>query len=120
MLKFIGTKQILAKPMNRRDWCAYRGWDLLTNENGDDAGFMVEYLDSPSCDERHTGYISWSPAAVFEQSYQQVTAMSFGHAVEMLKAGEAVARSGWNGMGMFLYLVPANAYPAQTGVAKKY
>jgi hypothetical protein len=46
--------------------------------------------------------------------------MDFGKAIEALKAGRMVARSGWNGKGMYLYLVPANSYPAQTDVAKEY
>lgn len=46
--------------------------------------------------------------------------MSFGWAVEAAKQGHAVARQGWNGAGMFAYIVPANAYPAQTGVAKAF
>lgn len=36
----------------------------------------------------------------------------FGTAVEALKQGARVARSGWNGKGMFLYYVPENKYPA--------
>lgn len=31
--------------------------------------------------------------------------MSFGGAIEALKQGKRVAREGWNGKGMFLYLV---------------
>lgn len=46
--------------------------------------------------------------------------MNFGHALEEMKAGRAVARTGWNGKGMFVYLVPAASYPAQTGVAKQH
>ena len=34
--------------------------------------------------------------------------MDFGQALEALKDGKAVARSGWNGKGMFLYLVPGS------------
>jgi hypothetical protein len=30
-----------------------------------------------------------------------------------------VARAGWNGAGMFAYIVPASQYPI-TGVAKEY
>jgi len=58
-------------------------------------GYAVKYAD---------GYISWSPKAVFEEAYQPITAMSFGHAVEALKAGHRVARAGWNGKGMWLDL----------------
>lgn len=46
--------------------------------------------------------------------------MTFGAAIEALKAGQSVARAGWNGKGMFVYLVPAASYPAQTGAAKTY
>jgi hypothetical protein len=46
--------------------------------------------------------------------------MNFGSALEILKHGGQVARSGWNGRGMFVYLVPYNSYPAQTAVAKAH
>lgn len=35
--------------------------------------------------------------------------MNFGEAIEALKEGKKVARSGWNGKGMFLYLVRGRA-----------
>jgi hypothetical protein len=46
--------------------------------------------------------------------------MDFGDAVKHLKAGGKVARAGWNGRGMFVYMVPANNYPASTDAAKSY
>jgi hypothetical protein len=46
--------------------------------------------------------------------------MNFGQATELLKAGYKVARKGWNGKGMFVYLVPAASYPAQTRAAKSH
>lgn len=46
--------------------------------------------------------------------------MNFGDALVAVKAGKKICRSGWNGKGMFVYYVPAAAYPAQTGVAKAY
>jgi hypothetical protein len=45
-------------------------------------------------------------------------AMSFGTALKLLKAGERLARQGWNGKGMWIYHVPAASYPAQTQAAK--
>lgn len=36
--------------------------------------------------------------------------MNFGQAVEALKNGEKVARSGWNGKGMFLYFVKGSNF----------
>ena len=46
--------------------------------------------------------------------------LSFGEAIEAAKQGFKIARTGWNGSGMFAYIVPANSYPAQTGVAKEH
>ena len=46
--------------------------------------------------------------------------MNFGKALELLKSGMKVARIGWNGIGMFAYLVPAASYLAQTRVAKEH
>jgi Protein of unknown function (DUF2829) len=45
---------------------------------------------------------------------------SFSAALVVLKDGGRVARSGWNGNGMFAYLVPAASYPVQTGAAKAH
>jgi len=119
--EYYGTKKIAAKPMTRLEYNQFRGWELPADENGDDEGYLVEYLDGgkpnvPGFD----GYVSWSPKEQFEAAYQPTDALSFGHAIAAMKAGHKVARAGWNGKGMFLYLVPANAYPAQTEVAKFY
>ena len=35
---------------------------------------------------------------------------NFGWALEMLKSGKKVAREGWNGKGMFLFLVPGSVF----------
>lgn len=36
--------------------------------------------------------------------------MNFGQAIEHLKNGHKVARSGWNGKDMFLFLVPGSTF----------
>jgi len=36
--------------------------------------------------------------------------MDFGTALAMLKLGKRVAREGWNGKGMFLFLVPGSQF----------
>jgi hypothetical protein len=36
--------------------------------------------------------------------------MNFGQAIEHLKDGRKVARSGWNGKEMFLFLVPGSTF----------
>ena len=46
--------------------------------------------------------------------------LNFGQAIEAAKQGKKIARKGWNGNGMFAYIVPAQSYPAQTEIAKNY
>lgn len=106
MDKFIGFKEIKARPMNRGDYNVYRGWKCPADENPDDDGFLVEYIDGGQANHPdHTGYISWSPKGVFERAYRRVDGLTFGQAIEAMKAGKKVARAGWNGKGMHLYLV---------------
>jgi hypothetical protein len=38
--------------------------------------------------------------------------MYFDDALPALRDGQKLGRAGWNGKGMFIYLVPANSYPA--------
>lgn len=58
------------------------------------------------------GYTSWCPESVFQRDYQPVTAMSFGHAIEAMRAGHKVARAGWNGKGMWIALTPGSMFDA--------
>lgn len=102
----IGTKQVMLTPMTRLRYNLYRGWELPVNENGDDPGYLVEYMDGgkPN-DPRHKGYISWSPKAQADAAYRPLDRMTFGDALIMLKAGHKVARAGWNGKSMFVFLI---------------
>lgn len=107
MKRYLGVKEILAAPMNRAEYNAYRGWELPSNEDGSDEGMLVEYIDGGRAnDSRHAGYISWSPKDVFERAYRPIVGMTFGLAIEALKLGKKVSRSGWNGKGMWIVLVP--------------
>lgn len=38
---------------------------------------------------------------------------NFGLAIEALKMGKRVTRAGWNGKGMFLFLLPAGTVPTK-------
>lgn len=121
MKQYIGTKVIGAIPMNRGDYNRYRNWLLPENEDGADEGYLVEYADGgKGNDSRHVGYISWSPKPQFELAYRETSGLTFGLALEAMKAGKRVARAGWNGKGMFVYFVPEASYPAQTGAAKAF
>ena len=106
MNTYIGTKLIKAKPMTRREYNGYRGWELPSDENGDDDGMLVEYIDGGQANHpAHDGYISWSPMDVFNRAYRHVSGMTFGQAIEAMKHEHYVQRKGWNGKGLRLGLV---------------
>jgi len=88
---YYGTKRVTAWPQNKDP-------ALIASPEG----YAVMYED---------GYTSWSPKDVFEKAYQPITAMSFGHAIAALKAGERVARAGWNGASMFIFLNKGSVPP---------
>lgn len=104
MKKYIGTKQIEAEPMTRGDaWGKHLLREKPSTENFDDEGYHVRYED---------GYESWSPKELFEESYREVkkeTPLCFGDAIEVLKQGGVIRRSGWNGKGLMVFKqVPAH------------
>lgn len=111
---FIGTKVVGAKPMTRQEYNDFRGWTLPSNENGADEGYLVEYQDGgkPNTDA-FFGYVSWSPKAQFDKAYRPTTGLTFGLAIEALKAGRKVSRAGWNGKGMYLWLMPSATVKAE-------
>ena len=87
MQTYIGTKIIQAEPLAK---------NYGPPETHGQPGYKVVYPD---------GYTSWSPAAAFEEAYRPCDAMTFGLAIEALKKGKRVARAGWNGKNMFLFLI---------------
>ena len=99
MKRYIGTKIIHAEPQ-------------VEHHAGEPReGYKVVYQD---------GYTSWSPKDVFEEAYRPAEGLTFGLAIEALKKGLKASRTGWNGKGMFVYLVGADSYPVKTEAAKSH
>lgn len=88
---YFGTKRITAWP----------------EEKDGKQGYGVRYQPD--------GYVSWSPADVFEAAYQPLDALSFGHALVALKSGETVGRDAWVDAGEACWLtlvkVDGGAHP---------
>ena len=111
MKQYIGTKIIKSKPMNRLDYNNLRGWTVPPDENPEDEGYLVEYIDGGKPNVAgFDGYISWSPKEQHEAAYRPTNGISFGLAIEAMKKGLKVCRTGWNGKGMFLFLVPGSTF----------
>jgi hypothetical protein len=92
MKTYIGVKIIQAEPQER-----------FGTHGGDEPGYKVIY---------EGGYASWSPKETFEKAYRPIAegCMTFGLAIEALKLGHRVRRVGWNGKGMFIFLVPGSVF----------
>jgi hypothetical protein len=70
---YVSHKQVKRIPMNRLDYNLYRGWELPADEDGNDTGYLVEYLDGGKPNHSdHKGYISWSPKEQFDNGYQKL------------------------------------------------
>ena len=107
MEQFIGTKIVKAEPMTRGEhWGSDAVAAIMNNAGGamekavsdtfNDDGYRVVYED---------GYKSWSLKDVFEKAYRRTDGMNFGLAIEAAKMGKRIARKGWNGKGMYVFLV---------------
>ena len=120
MKRYIGTKLINAVPMDRLSYNQLRGWDLPKDENGSDEGYLIEVIGGNKNLEGYDGYVQWLPTKSFNFEFQPIDNMTFGIAIEALKQDKKVARAGWNGKGMFVYLVPSDEFPAKTQAAKSF
>jgi len=67
MKKYIGVKEIGAKPMTRGEHSTSKGFDKVLVGKSEDEGYQVIYSD---------GYESWSPKEVFEKSYVEIESTS--------------------------------------------
>ena len=71
---YVSHKKVKPTPMTRQEWVDYRNWDLPEDEDGNDEGYLVEYLDGGKPNHPdHEGYISWTPKAQFDNGYTKVT-----------------------------------------------
>lgn len=70
----------------------------------EDEGYVITYRKG-----QPNEYISWCPKAEFDEVSRPVDSMTFGHAIEAMKKGCKVARKGWNGKGMYIWIMPGSA-----------
>lgn len=79
MAKYQSHKVVNACPMTRGAYNELRGWTVPENENPEDEGYLVEYLDSPNkVHPEYDHYISWSPKDVFDAGYTLKTSHTQG------------------------------------------
>ena len=118
MKRYIGTKIIAAEPAYRITEPGKQpvvftkaGNGVVVFEGGSEVedGYKVRYAD---------GYESWSPKAVFEEAYREAGGMNFGLALEAAKLGYRIARKGWNGRGMYVFLAHAPDFNTEADISE--
>ena len=110
------TLAALALPL-RAEESDYEKWGRIRKEMCDENSrrFRENMRHDEILKQRVKGEFYPCKPDIFEETYGREvvtppdgpTDHNFGYAVEALKRGHRVSRAGWNGKGMFLFLLPA-------------
>ena len=103
----VGAK-IASEKLDDRVWM-FLGWLLAWAKNGVDRKILILPEDVAAPAEVAKPVDPAEPDA----GPAVLTPMSFGDAIEAMKAGKKVARRGWNGKAMYLWLLPAASVKAE-------
>lgn len=99
MKKYIGLVSLLAIAMTFEAFSKHQGSEMKDHVDGTAEGYLVKY---------ENGFEFWVSKEEFEKSNKPCNRLTFGHAIEALKHGKRLAREGWNGNNMFIFMqVPA-------------
>lgn len=107
---YITTQFVNATPMTADAYKVLQG-----EQSNDDLknwdGYLVKDQD---------GYEQWLSKEEFAKRYRDESKnMTFGDAIECLKEGYLVARSGWNDKKMYLFMRPADTLPLEVVIRAK-
>ena len=131
MQKYIGVKQVEAKPMTRGDYNDYRGWTVPEDENPNDEDYLVKHSDN---------YESWIAKDEFEKTYNVVGVRSLNDSALLMVSTDYKDRflaeyiqlktrfeslktmlSNWdNGKLSFIPSCPQSIYDLQVEAMTKY
>lgn len=103
-MKFIRLNMVEAEPMKFGEFKEKfpKSGGANVERDANDDGYVITYRKGEANE-----YVSWCPKAEFDLVSRPTDGLSFGLAIEAMKSGKKVARKGWNGKGMYLWLLPA-------------
>lgn len=104
-MKYIRLNYVEAEPMKFGEFKERHPKSGGANvERGpNDDGYVITYRRGEPNE-----YVSWCPKAEFDAVSRPIDGMTFGMAIEAMKRGRKVARKGWNGKGMYVWLMPGS------------
>ena len=103
-MKYIRLNEVDAEPMKFGEFKEEfpKSGGANVERGAEDEGYVIVYRKNEPNE-----YVSWCPKAEFEAVSRPVNGMTFGEAIELMKRGKKVARAGWNGKGMWLWMEPS-------------
>lgn len=117
-LKFEQAYELLKRGDSVRlpEWVGYWKWENDT--------IMMHCKDGRVLDIREMENTDYTIGNILRNDWETVEDVpcdeslnirhfAFGEAIRKLKAGKKVARKGWNGKGMYLFLLPAAVMPIE-------
>ena len=101
-MKYIRMHKVDAEPMKFGEFKDKypKSGGANVERGADDDGYVIFY--------RGGEYVSWCPKKEFEDVSRPCDGMTFGEAVEAMKRGAKVSRLGWNGKGMYIWVMPGS------------
>ncbi len=88
MKTFKSNREVTATPMTGGDYNKYRGWYSPGDNDNDDEGYLIEYLDGENPNHKdHAGYITWQTKEQFDNGYTELVnqdKVEFSHIQTMI------------------------------------
>lgn len=99
-MKYIRINEVDAEPMKFGEFKEKfpKSGGANVERDTEDDGYVITYRKGQANE-----YVSWCPKAEFD-----IDGMTFGIAIEAMKHGQKVARKGWNGKGMYVWVMPGS------------
>ena len=104
--EYVRVDIVQAEPMTLGKYNEFKGWTIPADEDPNRNGHLVYQLDNSS---------TWISKELFETSAEPTDGMTFGVAIDALHLDQKVCRAGWNGKGMYLFLVKGSEWTFTNG-----
>ena len=104
-MKYVRLNYVDAEPMKFGEFkekFPKSGGANVERDPADD-GYVITYRKG-----KPNEYVSWCPKAEFDAVSRPIDGMTFGMAIEAMKEDKKVARAGWNGKGMYVWIMPGS------------
>jgi len=116
MKEYIKTEIVKAEKMTYGDYLKVMNSELKNFAcPRETEGYGIFKIIGDSLISSQAVLFDWLTTDEFNANYQETKRMTFGDAIEAMKAGHKVARKGWNGKGMYCIYVHGSKVELKEG-----